>query len=231
MEKKKKVKLIDIFLLIFGMFKIVLKPSDISPIFRGRSFRNHKSMKQTLESVQAVPEIAELIRTRYLSPKPFDLEELLNLPENSLGRTFAEHMKKNNLKVVFYPSLEDKEDDDISYLRKRARQTHDIHHVVLGYPAIDIGEMAISAFYLAQHRVPLSCMLIGVGFFIATFKQPHRIDELMEAIIMGWTMGKRAKPVMGIKWEELFHLPISEVRKIVNIEVQEEAFSKIGVAA
>jgi ubiquinone biosynthesis protein COQ4 len=84
---------------------------------------------------------------------------------------------------------------------------------VLGFPAEDVGEMAISAFYLAQNRIPLSGLLIGCGFFNAVLKQPHRIDELMNAIIKGWTMGKQSKDVLGIKWEEYFSTPIDRVRR------------------
>lgn len=203
----------DIFLLMVGMVKLVLNPSDISPIFKGRTFREHRSFQLALQSLKADPETAELIRTRYLAPAPYDLDVLMQLPEGTLGRVYAEHMRRNKLDVVFYPPLEDKQDDDISYMRKRARQTHDIHHVLLDFPAIDVGEMMISAFYLAQNRIPLSALLLGTGFFRVTFKEPDRMDEFVEAIIKGWTTGKQMpRKVLGVKWENYFDRPLHEVR-------------------
>ncbi|MBO9542610.1 hypothetical protein J7643_18640 [bacterium] len=208
---------VDLVILLLRMSRLVFKPDDIGPIFRARSVRNHRSFQLALASLKADPGAAQLIAERYLAEKPYDLDVLGQLPEGTLGREFADHMRANKLALVFYPPLEDKEDDDITYVRKRARQTHDIHHVVLGLPAVDIGEMAISAFYLAQNRIPLSAMLLGVGFFVAIFREPERIDELVEAIIKGWGMGKRAKIFLGIRWEDYWEMPMPEVRRLLDV--------------
>lgn len=198
---------------------MVMNPKDISAIFNVKSFREHKSLQNSLNSLRSIPEILELINIRYLAPEPYNLDELIKLPENSLGRVYAEHMIKYKLEVVFYPKMDSKIDDDINYMRMRARQTHDIHHVILGYPAEDYGEVAISAFYLAQNKIPLSGLILGSAFFRVILKQPDRIEELMNCIVKGWSMGKKAKYVLGVKWEEYFNTPINEVRKMMNIDV------------
>ncbi|PIQ24230.1 hypothetical protein COW36_10435 [bacterium (Candidatus Blackallbacteria) CG17_big_fil_post_rev_8_21_14_2_50_48_46] len=213
---------LDIVLLLLRFSKLILNPHDISPIFKGGSFRNHLSFQVALESLYADPACAELMRTRYLAPAPFDLDELLRLPEQSLGHVYARHMRENHLDVVFYPPLEDTQDDDIAYLRKRARQTHDIHHVVLGFPAIDTGEMAISAFYLSQNNIPLSALLIGFGFLYAILREPRRIEELMNAIFLGWSRGKECPVFLGLKWEDYFERPIDEVRRELHLPAQPE---------
>jgi ubiquinone biosynthesis protein COQ4 len=213
---------LDIVLLLLRFSKLILNPNDISPIFKGGSFRNHKSFQVALRSLHNDPATAELIRTRYLAPAPYDLDQLLTLPENSLGHVYARHMREYTLEVEFYPPLEDTQDDDIAYLRKRARQTHDIHHVVLGFPAIDTGEMAISAFYLSQNNIPLSALLIGFGFLYAILREPERINELMDAIILGWTRGKTCPIFLGLKWESYFDWPIEAVRRELNIPLQPE---------
>lgn len=208
---------VDILYVMMGMMRMVFNSKDISPIFKGRSFVRHKSFRLAMATMYANPEVNQLIQERYLAPAPADLDELAKLPEGTLGQVFAAHMRHHNLKVVFYPPLEYTADDDISYMRMRARQTHDIHHVVLGFPAVEVGEMAISAFYLAQHRVPLSGLLLGTGFFVATLRDPHRLEDLMNAIITGWQMGKKAKAVLGVRWEEYWSHPIAEVRQMLNI--------------
>ena len=218
--KQKLVMGWDITLMLLNMTRMVFNPKDISPIFKGRTFRNHRSFQVALASLHADPETHALIESRYLAPKPIDLDALAQLPEGTLGRVFAEHMRHYKLEVVFYPPLEDQENDDITYLRKRARQTHDIHHVVLGFPATEPGEMMISAFYLAQNKIPLSGLLLGFGFFHVVLKAPERADELVEAIIKGWTLGKAAhKKVLGVKWEEYWEVPIDEVRRMIGVEV------------
>jgi ubiquinone biosynthesis protein COQ4 len=215
--KKSSLMAKDIALMLGRFSKLIVNPSDISPIFKGQSFLNHKSFKISLESFRADPATAELLHTRYLAPEAYNLDSLLKLPSETLGHAFASHMKHYALEQVFYPPLEATENDDIAYWRKRARQTHDIHHVVLGFPAIDAGEMAISAFYLAQHNVPLSALLLGFGFLYTILREPERIDELMRAIQRGWAAGKQADKLMGVKWEELWEVPLDEVRQRLKV--------------
>lgn len=219
--KEKWTMTVDIALMLLRFSKLLVNPKDISPIFKGRTFRNHASFRLALESLKADPDTARLIEERYLAPAPVDMDALARLPEGTLGRVFTEHMRRYELEVVFYPKLEDHENDDISYLRKRARQTHDVHHVVLGYPATPVGEMMISAFYLAQNRIPLSALLLGFGFLYTILREPDRIDELVNAIFEGWTAGKQAKKVLGVRWEDYWETPIDEVRRMIGVTVAE----------
>lgn len=218
----KLIKLGDIVLLLFRFSCLIFNPKDISPIFKARSFRNHKSNLLALASLKATPSAAALMQERYLNPSPIDPEVMLQYPPGTLGHEFGAYMLRDKLEVVFYPPLEDKDDDDISYVRMRARQTHDIHHLVLGFPAEAAGEMAISAFYLAQNRIPLSSLLIGIGFLYTTLREPERLGDLMECVILGWTLGKQAECFLGVKWEEHWETPLDELRAMLRVPAQPE---------
>lgn len=214
----------DIVLLLLRFSKLLINKDDISPIFQGRSFTRHKSFEVSLQTFRDDPETAALLQERFLSEKPYDLAALAQLPPGTLGHEFARHMQAYGLEIVFYPTLETTANDEIAYLRRRARQTHDIHHVVLGFPAIDSGEMAISAFYLAQHNVPLSALLIGFGFLYAVLREPERIDELMSAIQLGWQIGKNTRKLMGVRWEDYWETPIDEVRRMLRVPIPQGTF-------
>lgn len=229
--KEKAVMAGDIALMLLRMSKLIINPKDVSPIFKGRTFRNHKSFQLALASLHADPECHALITARYLNPTPMDLDALAKLPEGTLGQVFAAHMRHYKLDVVFYPPLEDKEDDEISYVRKRARETHDIHHVVLGFPATEPGEMMISAFYLAQNRIPLSALLLGFGFLYTILREPERIDEMVECLMTGWKMGKTAtRKVLGVKWEDYWETPIDEVRRMIGVTIESAPLPEPQVA-
>jgi ubiquinone biosynthesis protein Coq4 len=214
---EKLANLGDMVLLLLRFSRLIINPKDISPIFKARTFRNHMSNQLALASLRANPAAAALIETRYLNPTPIDPESLLSYPPGTLGHEFGAYMTRHQLDVVFYPPLEDKEDDDISYVRMRARQTHDIHHLVLGFPPEGAGEMAISGFYLAQNRIPLSSLLIGIGFLYTTLREPERLGDLMECVIQGWSMGKQAECFLGVKWEEHWETPLSELRAMLRV--------------
>lgn len=219
----------DTIFVILNFCRLVVFPNSIAPIFKGGRFRNHRSFELALESARARPEIKALIESRYLSPKPYDLDRLLLLPEPSLGHQFARHMREYRLDVVFYPELEKQPDDDITYLRKRGRQTHDIWHVVCGFPATHAGEMAISAFYLAQNRVPLSALLIGFGFIYVTLREPDRLEELVNVVMLGWRMGKKASPLFAVKWEEMWEWDLNQVRRHLGVEPEPSYFAPLAV--
>ena len=229
--KEKVVMIGDIVLMLLRFSKLIINPKDISPIFKGGTFRKHKSFQLALASLHADPDCHELIESRHLNPTPIDLDALAALPEGTMGQVFATHMRHYKLDVVFYPPLEDVVDDEISYVRKRARETHDIHHVVLGYPATEPGEMMISAFYLAQNRIPLSALLLGFGMLYTILREPDRVDEFMDCVIKGWTDGKRAtRKVLGVKWEDYWETPIDEVRRMIGVGVEPNAAAEPALA-
>jgi ubiquinone biosynthesis protein Coq4 len=45
----------------------------------------------------------------------------------------------------------------------------------------------------------------------------------IDAIGRGWEMGKRAKPLFGVRWDQLWTVPLETVRKSLGIEAFEEA--------
>lgn len=229
--KDKALMVGDIALMLLRFSKLIINPKDISPIFKGRAFRNHKSFQLALASLHEDPGAHELIERRHLFAEPIDLDRLSSLPEGTMGQVFAAHMRHYKLDVVFYPPLEDTQDDEISYLRKRARETHDIHHVVLGYPATEPGEMMISAFYLAQNRIPLSALLLGFGMLYTLLREPQRIDEFMDCVIKGWTQGKAAtRKVLGVKWEDYWETPLDEVRRMIGVTVAQDPAAEPAIA-
>lgn len=156
-----------------------------------------------------------------------DLAELRKLPTGTLGREFADHMLANNLDPSALPDLP--VDDDSSFLRSHLYATHDVWHSVTGFATDWKSEIGLQAFYLAQIPGPLSAALVAVGCLrIAAFEMESR-DDVMDAIVHGWTMGKRARPFFGVRWDELWSVPLAEVQAMLG--VAPEAAEPIARAA
>jgi ubiquinone biosynthesis protein COQ4 len=209
------------FFLISGAFVLIFNRNNYKPIYRGlRYFLDHESYQISLKILLNDPSTRELIDTRYLQNQPTDWNKLKNLPEDTLGFQFAKFMNHPDVTPLNrLPESRVEISPEIDYLRQRIRLIHDIHHVVCDYPATEIGEMAISAFYVAQINSPLNSMLLAFGLIKCTLKTPSRMPELMNAITHGWQLGLKTPNLFGIKWEDLYHLPVSEVRKKLNIQV------------
>lgn len=154
-----------------------------------------------------------------------DLAELRRLPEGTLGREFAEHMIANGLDPSALPALPST--DDHTYLRAHLYETHDVWHAVTGFHTDWPAEIGLQAFYLAQIPGPLSAALVAVGCLrLAAYDMSSR-EQVMSAIVRGWSMGRRALPFFGVRWNELWSTPLAEVRAELGV-VMEEAPGRAG---
>lgn len=212
----------------YVVFRQVLNPGDIRPMFRLRDLIDLPGFRLVMDKVRADHDTAANIRDRYISG-PHDLDALARHPEGTLGYAHAKFMKHFSIPVVFYPDELQKEldagrIDDIGYLRMRARETHDVWHTVLGIPPDGFGEMEIATVYLRQMNLPLSGILLAIGFLFMTLRMPHGMEGMVDSVIKGWNLGTRAKPLIGMRWEEMWERPLADVRKELGLHVLREAW-------
>jgi ubiquinone biosynthesis protein Coq4 len=145
-----------------------------------------------------------------------DLVQLQNLPENTLGYAYADHLLSNGLKPLQAQEVE----SDFHFLNAHITETHDIWHIVTGCNTNILGEIQLEAFYVAQlefSRFWLS--LLAKNLLKAVVYDIELSTNYMEAIAKGWVMGKQAKPLFGIAWNTLWATPLSEVRESLNIAI------------
>ena len=207
------------FFLISGAFILIFNRKNYKPIYRGfRYFMEHKSYQIALERLKADPGTRELLETRYRQGEQVNWDHLKGLPHESLGFQFARFMNHPEVTPLErLPEAKTEINPEIDYLRQRIRLIHDIHHVVCGYPADELGEMGISAFYVAQILSPLNSMLLAFGLIKCTIKMPERLPELMREICRGYEMGLRSRNLFGVKWEEMWSLPLEKVREELGV--------------
>jgi ubiquinone biosynthesis protein COQ4 len=140
---------------------------------------------------------------------------LRKLPEGTLGRALAEHMIAANLDPRSIPTLPSSTDMD--YFRAHLYETHDIWHVVTGFGTDFVGELGLQGFYLSQIPSPLPSLLLAVGFLRSAIYDHALAEPLVEEIVRGWTLGRATPPLFGARWDELWELPLAEVRRRVGM--------------
>lgn len=147
---------------------------------------------------------------------PIDLEPLGQLPANTLGYLYAEHMNKNQLKPLTAMQAE----NDYQFLGNHITETHDIWHVVTGCGTDILGEIQLEAFYVAQLEVSRFWLaLLAKNLLKSTVYNIDCSTQYMEALSNGWIMGRNAKPLFGIDWSTLWKTPIEQVRASLNINI------------
>lgn len=144
-------------------------------------------------------------------------EDLKKYPEGSLGNGLAKYLIENNLNPEDLPNLSS--NTPLEFVRAHFFETHDVWHVVTGFKTSVDGEMGLQAFGVAQYPIPLNCLNLAAGIInIALFSPDNRVSRMNE-IVRGWQMGRKAKPFFGIQWNKMWDLPITQVRKDLNVEL------------
>jgi ubiquinone biosynthesis protein Coq4 len=145
-----------------------------------------------------------------------DLDALVAMKKGTLGRTFADHMLANGLVPEAIPTLGDS--DDSTYLRAHLYETHDVWHVVAGFGTDVAGELGLQAFYLAQTGGPLPRAILTLGLANGLVYAQGDFDRRVEEIARGFALGRAARPLFGVRWAELWDVPIDELRRRFDLE-------------
>jgi ubiquinone biosynthesis protein Coq4 len=95
--------------------------------------------------------------------------------------------------------------------------THDIFHLLLGFDTSYAGEIGVLAFAAAQNY----SKSLKIGLWMAKFLYPIIAFRQREAIFAnmhkGLQLGKKAKFLLGYRFEEHWQEPLQEVRKHLGL--------------
>jgi ubiquinone biosynthesis protein COQ4 len=211
-----------------GFWNLVKDPGRLEEII---SLANAIEMPEVLEAMAAYfardPKGARAMDERPRVGR-VDLEHLRKLPEGTLGRAFAEHALANGIDPNAIPALTG--DDRVSFMRAHLFETHDIWHTVTGFRTDFASEIGLQAFYFAQFPAQLTAAIMAINFLNLAFYELDEREARMDALVRGWTMGRRAQKLFGVVWSDLWSTPLDDVRRALDVAV-EDAPQKRAVRA
>ncbi|HVV87000.1 MAG TPA: Coq4 family protein [Kofleriaceae bacterium] len=139
-----------------------------------------------------------------------DLPRLRALPDGTFGRETARFLDARGLDPADLPKRA--AGDARAWLRAHLYESHDLWHVVTGFDTDVAGELGLQAFYLAQLPGRLAAAILAIAMtntFLYAFDER---DARMDAVVRGWQLGKTARPLLAVRWADLWELPLAEVR-------------------
>jgi ubiquinone biosynthesis protein Coq4 len=149
---------------------------------------------------------------------PYDLDELVKLPADTLGGAYARHMRQGGFRADYYQETSPRH--RMQFLRQRMRQTHDIWHVLSGFGADEFDEVGIQGFYAGQYTSSMAA-IIAAGAFLKSILRGRFADlqKHVDAFCEGYCAGKRAECLLAVKWEELWGEKLETLRRRYRIEL------------
>ncbi len=165
----------------------------------------------------ANPVAEAMLKDRYLSPTP-DVAHLATLPDGTLGKEFERYLTDNGLdpnllRESAFIQAHHERGEDVGYLAERGFQLHDMFHVLTGFDTTPLGEVRVVSFTVAQTPAPYPAMIIASRPLQMVLYKPQLLPAVMDAITEGWALGRRARPLMGVHWEEHWERPLAELRR------------------
>ena len=144
-----------------------------------------------------------------------DLQQLHQLPNHTLGYMYADHMIRNRLNPL---PINIVASDPMNFLSIHIAETHDIWHVVTGCDTDKAGEVKLEAFYTAQITPDrLFLALLAKNLLKTAMYEVEISNQIIDGLMQGWMIGKKAKPLFGIQWNKLWETPLAEIQASLNI--------------
>jgi len=186
-------------------------------------------LKSDILGAKVSPEVADKLQNVAGYHPLIDLEKLIEYPEGSFGRKYAEHMKRNNLQSISVsPELKDVAQRNVFALRYAV--THDIFHALLGFDTSYAGEIGVLAFAVAQNY----SKSLKIGLWLAKILYPIVAPVQIKAIITnqrkGKELGRKTKCLLGYRFEEHWDESLIKVKEDLGLtEIQlSPQYSNVG---
>lgn len=107
------------------------------------------AIKHMREKMLETSEGSEILRDMpRINSKTVSLNKLSELPENTLGRVYADFMRDNNITADSRLPVQFISDPEMAYIMQRYREVHDLVHATLFMKTNMLGEVSTY-----QHRI------------------------------------------------------------------------------
>lgn len=194
--------------------------------------RGSSQMQACINRLMQDPDSREMILSKR-RPKKRSPEELARLEQGTLGRIYYEIIKQEDLSYDYAPATEyfHHLEADADYVNYIVFNTHDFYHIVSGFALDVFGEAGARSLLVAQCGYPPMALTDVVNLLsswlsndICPTSATDTEDDgqlsqvyLLEVMALGIRMAKDCRPLFGVNWDALLHLPLDAVREHLHI--------------
>lgn len=160
---------------------------------------------------------------RALGPFPdVDPAPLRDLPRGTLGREYVELLDANGLSPFRLSSDFPQELVDRHIFVARYSLVHDVFHVLTGFDTTWAGELGVWSFVAAQGYARSHWLAVGMASALYPWLAPRSIPRQWRNLHRGISMGRRARPLLTVPFEQMWSRTVAEVRHELEVEPADE---------
>ena len=146
-----------------------------------------------------------------LQKKDLDLAGLTRLAEGTLGHEFARYFRDHKISP-FETTIELK--NDIDFIAKRYRETHDLLHVLTGYGTDVMGEIELQAYVLGNLGIRTAALILLVGTLGQLKDRQSGVDLSMytRRVWAAYHRGRASELFLDFWFEHHWETPVAALR-------------------
>ena len=175
------------------------------------------ALQKLRAQMKSNPTGSEILQDRpTITEESLNLNELRNLPTNTFGYAYVNWMDQYNYSPNGRPDVRYIEDEELSYIMSRYRQTHDFNHVLLDLPPTVLGEVVIKWFELAQTQLPMTFLSAMFGPLSVG---PAEWKGLLQSGAFAWASktGSNSELLLNVRFENHFDMDVKDVRELCKL--------------
>ncbi|QRK11902.1 hypothetical protein JQX13_18695 [Archangium violaceum] len=192
----------------------VIKGNEGNPVY-GQTLNaclDYDVYESLLQKLQRSEDWRRMLSERpSLEAKDLDLAALERLPEGTLGHAYARYYRDNKISP-FETTLELK--NDIDFLAKRYRETHDVLHLVTGYGTDVMGEIELQAYVQGNLGIWTAALIVLVGTLGQLKGRQSGVDTsvYLRRIRAAHRRGRASPLFLDFWFERHWETPVAQVR-------------------
>jgi ubiquinone biosynthesis protein COQ4 len=201
--------LVRLWLGLSAVTRLALNPRDTQQVFLIAAAVDRERLEATHRRLGTSAAGRKLLAERpSIDSSAIDYERLRALPESTLGGAYARTLQREQLDPDLFqapPGLP----EELAYVAKRIRQSHDLWHVLTGLSTSIPDEIALQAFTEAQIDSNTSRVLVRFGQLYFGRRYPE-----VRALVKRYrALGERAAYLLEVRWEEYWEHDLVELRR------------------
>lgn len=191
---------------------------DIHKMFFLTHF-NKKYRDQLVNEVKNNQEMQYALQERFVTT--IDLEKFKQLSQASLGFQYYKFVTDSHIIPFKFSIKSYKNSDEYLYIALRLIALHDVYHTLLSEKTNFLGEAVVAAFTLSQLPSYVQPSIhIAAGLINTAIHLNVNLDIAIKELNKGRELGKAAKLLFAVNWDDYWEKDINQVREQLNINLQ-----------